>query len=238
MNKKGGPSHCQDCPSFGEGIFCELKAHALDGVSEHKVTNNYKKGQTLFMQGTPPFGLFCISSGNIKLVKSDASGKDSIIRIAKPGDILGHRSLFSDQNYQATAVALEDTTVCFLDRKYIHELVNHEPTVAFNLITKLSSSLGLSEDKLASLSSKSVRERVAEFLLLLKSTHGKKTDDGTIIDLKLTREEMASAVGTATETLIRFISELKDEKIIRNDGKKIIILDSERLAEFANLDFY
>lgn len=236
MNKKTAPSHCEDCPSYGEGIFCELKSKTLDIVSTQKVTNNYKKGQTLFMEGTPPFGLFCVSSGNIKLVKSDSNGKESIVRIAKPGDILGHRSLFSDQNYQATAVALEETTVCFLDKNYITKLVNEQPTVALNLITKLSGSLGVSEDKLASLSSKNVRERVAEFLLLLKSTHGIEVESGTQIELKLTREEMASAIGTATETLIRFLSELKEEGIIKNEGKKIIILDNERLIEFANIE--
>lgn len=233
---KKKPSHCEHCPSYGKGIFCELKSHVLDDLSDHKVHNNYKRGQTLFMEGTPPFGLFCVSKGNIKLVKSDSNGKESLIRIVKEGDILGHRSLFSDQNHKATAIALEDTSVCFIDKKYIHGLVEEEPSVAFNLISKLSNSLGLSEERLASLSQKSVRERVSEFLLLLKSSHGKERDEGILIDLKLTREEMASAIGTATETLIRFLSELKEENIIRSEGKKLVILDQEKLIHFANLD--
>ena len=106
--------HCKDCPSKDNGIFCELQSISLDEVSKHKVTNTFKKGQTLFVEGTPPFGLYCISKGNIKISKMVIDGKDSIVRIATDGDILGHRSIFTDQYYSATATALEETSVCFI----------------------------------------------------------------------------------------------------------------------------
>ncbi len=238
VNKKNILKSCEDCPSKGLGIFCELEKAALDRVSEQKVSNVFKKGQTLFVEGTPPYGLYCVSEGNVKVTKLGENGKESMVRIAKSGDVIGHRSIFTDQFYSATATAMEDTKICFIDKKFILSLVKTEPSLACNLIFKLGRDLGLSEDKVASFTQKNVFERLAEVLLLLKESHGKKLDDGKIlIELNLSRDELASLVGTATETVIRFVSELKEERVIAQDGKKIIILDEEKLLSFSNTSY-
>jgi len=238
MMTKKEQNSCEHCPSQKKGIFCELSATDLKDVSEHKVTNVYKKGQTLFVQGNHPFGLYCISNGNIKVTKVGTDGKESIVRIATAGDVLGHRSLFTDQFYTATATALEDTKVCFLDKKFIMKVIQAQPSVSMNVIEKLSTDMGAAENKLSSLHQKNVRERLAELLLLLKESHGEKQDDGRIlINLKLTREEMATMIGTANETLIRFISEFKDAGLIEQEGKKIFIANEEELIEWANVAY-
>lgn len=232
--KKG----CDSCPSKMSGVFCELEGKSLDNVSDHKVTNMYKKGQTLFVQGNHPYGLYCVSRGNIKLSKVGPDGKESIVRIVKGGEVIGHRSLFTDQNYTATATAMEDTVVCFLDKKFIMKLIQEEPTVSMNIIAKLSRDMGAAENKVSSFHQKNVRERLAELLLLLKESHGKTNEDGTIsIDLKLTREEMATMIGTANETLIRFISEFKEEGLIEQAGKTIIIKNEDELIDWANVNY-
>ena len=118
MNARHNQLHCDNCPSKGDGIFCELEHLALDDVSDHKVVNSYKKGQTLFVQGNPPYGMYCVSNGNIKISQIGEDGKESIVRIASAGDVLGHRSIFTDQYYNATATAVEECTVCFIDKKY------------------------------------------------------------------------------------------------------------------------
>ncbi len=224
---------CQTCPSKGEGIFCDLENQALDKVSSAKVFNTYKKGQTLFMEGSPPYGLFCIQEGTIKLTKTGEDGKESIVRIACNGDVLGHRSIFSDTNFQATATAIEETTVCFIDRKFIMRMVSEEPTVAQNIICQLGKSLGDSEDRIASFAQKNVRERTAELLLILNESHGKDHALGRLLEIKLTREEMASIISTATETLIRQLSEFKEEGVIKQEGKKLIIANIDQLAGIA-----
>lgn len=227
--------NCSNCPSYQHGIFCDLEKASLDKVSDTKITNVFKKGQTLFVQDNPPFGLYCISKGNIKVTKTDSNGKESIVRLAKKGDVLGHRSIFTNQFYSATATALEDTVVCFLDKKFIINLVKNEPTVAMKLIERLGKDMGVAEGKISSFHQKSVRERVAEFLLLLKEGHGEIIEDGrTKLNIKLSRDEMASIVGTATETLIRIISELKKDKVIDQESKVIFIKDEEALLEIAN----
>lgn len=226
---------CENCSSRGKGIFCELEHMALKEVSDAKVMNIYKKGHTIFHQGNPPFGLYCVNSGKIKISKIGNDGKESIIRIAHEGDVLGHRSLFSNESYNATATILEDAAICFLDKKFIYKAIQTQPTIAIQLIQKLSKEMGAAESMTASMSQKNVRERLAELFLMLKQTYGIKENGRTRLDIKLTRDEIASMIGTASETVIRFISEFKDEGIIEQEGKVIFIKDEEKLIDFANI---
>ena len=228
---------CENCASKSKGIFCELEKVALADVSHNKVMNTYKKGHTIFYQGNPPFGLYCVNSGKIKISKIGNDGKESIIRIAHAGDVLGHRSLFSNENYTATATIIEDATICFIDKKYIYKSIQDQPSIALNLIQKLSREMGAAESMSASMSQKNVRERLAELFLMLKRTYGIEENGRTKLDIKLTREEIASMIGTANETVIRFISEFKEEGLIEQEGKTIFIIDEAKLLEFANLNY-
>ena len=238
LTQKNQSSSCESCPSRSEGIFCSLGSEELQEVAEHKISNKYKKGQTLFVQGTHPYGLYCISKGNIKLSKIGSDGKESIVRIAGKGDVLGHRSLFTQDHYSATATAMEETEVCFIDKKFIMKVISEKPSVSLNIINKLSRDMGAAEERISSLHQKNVRERLAELLLILKESHGIKTDSGSWrLDLKLTREEMATMIGTANETLIRFMTEFKNEGLIAQDGKVIYILKEEELINWADLSY-
>lgn len=228
---------CEECPTRGKGIFCELEKFALAEVSDNKVMNTYKKGHTLFFQGNPSFGLYCVNSGKIKISKMGNDGKESIVRIASAGDVLGHRSLFSNENYGATATAIEDATICFIDKKYIYKSLKENPSIGIQLIQKLSVEMGAAETKAASMFQKNVRERLAELFLTLKESFGVKEGNRTKLDIKLTREEMASMIGTANETIIRFVTEFKDEGIIEQEGKTIFIINEGKLLEFANLNY-
>lgn len=235
--KKHSDTSCENCVSKNEGIFCDLHIPEMDEISQYKINNTYKKGQTLFVQGNHPFGIYCISSGNIKLTKTGLDGKETIVRIAQGGDILGHRSLFTEDNYSATATAMEDTHVCFIDKKFILKIIEKNPSVALNIINKLSRDMGTAEKKISSLHQKNVRERLAELILSLKVTHGVLEEGHWKIDLKLTREEMATMIGTANETLIRFMTEFKDAGIIEQIGKTIYIKNEEELLNWANLNY-
>lgn len=226
---------CENCDNHGDSIFCELEDLALREVSDQKIMNKYKKGQTLFHEGNPPYGLYCINSGKIKLTKTSSEGKDSIIRIVSPGEVLGHRSLFSNDNYRATATALEDSDVCFIDKKFIQKLIEQNPSISLELIAQLTKAMGMVEDKVANFYQKNVRERLASLLLEFKDKYGVEEDGHIRLDIKLTREEMASIVGVATETLIRFMSEFKDEGAISQKGKTMFVESEEKLKELGNI---
>lgn len=231
-------SQCENCQSKDKGIFCELNKEGLSNISANKVNNHYRRGQTIFFQGNPSFGLYCISSGKIKISKVGNDGKESIIKIAGPGDILGHRSLFSQENYTATATVIEDAEICFLDKNYIYSAMKSEPSISLNIIHKLSVDMGIAEKRNASMAQKNARERLAELFLTFIKNYGQKELDGRIrLDIKLSRDEIASMVGTANETIIRLISEFKEVGILEQQGKTIFITNEKLLVEFANLDY-
>lgn len=236
MSRANLPKTCQECTSRDKGIFCGISDPELEPLNKAKVENLYKKGQTLFVEGNPPYGLFCVSSGNIKVTKTSPDGKNSIVRIATAGDVLGHRSIYTDENYSATATAMEDTIVCFLDRKFILEYLDNNSSASRNLLAKLSRDLGASENRISSFSSRNVEERLAELLLILARTHGEDISERKRkINLKLTREELASMLGTATETIIRSLSDLKNDGIIEQEGKTLIIKKQSALADIADI---
>lgn len=225
---------CLNCASRGKSAFCHLEATALKGVGEKKVMNHYKKGQTIYFQGNPAFGLYCINSGKIKISIMGNDGKESIIRIASGGDALGHQNLFDEENYNSTATVLEDADICFIDKSFVLKTIKEEPSVALNIIQKLSHDMNEAEIKATSLAQKSVRERVAKLLLNLSKSYGVIERNTIKLDIKLSRQEMASMVGTANETLIRFLAEFKVEGLIEEMGKTIFIKNEKKLLEFAN----
>lgn len=228
---------CSDCSSRSQSVFCELEKGDLDHLDLSKTCNIYKKGQVIFHEGNVPMGLFCIQRGKAKIFKTGVDGKDQIVRLASNGDVLGYRALLGEDSYTATATALEECMICFLDRKTLFQLIQENKEFSWKIIQMLSNQLKDAENYLKDMAQKSVRERLAEIILILKNKYGVDNADPTIINAKLTREELASFVGTATETLIRLISDLKNENIIATKGRQIQILNLESLMEIANLDY-
>lgn len=225
---------CENCTCVSRGIFCDLDKSMMDEVSRLKVMNFYKKGQTLFTEGSPNFGLYCINSGKIKVIKTAPDGKETILRIVGAGDILGHHNILTDEKNQVTATVIEEGSVCFLDRSFVHDLIAKQPSVAMNIIKKLSYEMMAAENRNANMNQMNVRERLADLLISLKTSYGVKEAHRTKLDIKLTREEMASIVGTANETIIRFITEFKEDGIIAQEGKVIYLLDEYKLNKTAN----
>ncbi len=226
--------HCESCPSRHSGVFCDLNKDALNDVSKHKVLNHYKKGQTIFFQGNPPMGLYCVSKGKIKITRTGNDGKEAILRIAGPGDVLGHRSLFSKEKYEATATVLEDSSICFIEKNFIYNALEKNPSIAMAMIEKLSRDMGVAERKSAAMFQKNARERLADLFIEFAEDYGVKVEGKIKLDIRLSRDEIASIIGSAHETVIRLISEFKEEGILELDGKTILVQDMKKLREFAN----
>lgn len=227
---------CQSCSSRLLGVMCNLEAKALKECSDHKTTNTYKKSQIIFYEGNQPYGLYCIFSGRVKLYKSGVDGKQQIVRIAGPGDLLGYRALFSEEPYTATAETLEDATICCVDKNTFFPLIGRNPDLALNLIKKLARELREAENLATSIAQHSVRERMAELLLMLKETYGKPGKKGILIDLRLSREEMAEMIGITQETAIRLLSEFKTDGMIDVKDRDITILDAKALLKTARIE--
>jgi CRP-like cAMP-binding protein len=229
--------HCETCGSRKFGIFCQLQTGAVQELDHHKVPNRYRRKQVLFYEGQAPTGLYCVSSGKIKLYKTGGDGRSLIVRTAQKGDLVGYRSLLAGENYNATAEMVEEGEVCFIDRATIVSMIAHNPSLAIDIIKKLSHELGESETKLREFSQKSVRERLAELLLVFRDAVGKPSaGGGTLLDQRLTREEMAQMLGSTPETVIRLLHQFQDENWLKLDGKKIILSDISGLTQAAHLE--
>lgn len=195
---------------------------------------SFKKGQVIFSEGGHPLGLFCINDGKVKIEHSGVDGKEQIVRMAKGGDVLGYRALLSNERYNASAVALDDTDVCFIPKDPFFNVLKTSPGLSLDIIKMLSSELRKAEETITDLAQKPVRERMAEALLFLKETYGFE-EDGQTINVILSREDIANLVGTATETAIRLLSEFKKDGIVESVGKKLRIANIEKLIKTANI---
>lgn len=222
--------HCETCGSRGNSLFHKLEGYALEQMNTFKACNFYRKGQNLFYEESKPLGIFCINQGKIKLYKTGHDGKEQIIRFAQPGDIIGYRALIAEENYSASAMAIEDVVACFIPSEIFMEVLDKHPDISKELMKSLCHELGINSERLQSMAQKSVRQRLAETLLDLIHTFNKEGETG-FINVTLPREDLANIVGTATETIIRILADFKDEQLIALEGKKIKILDPRKLKQ-------
>lgn len=218
---------CSKCSNKYKSIFCKLEEQALSDITDHKVMNNFKRGQVLFHEGNPAFGVYCISSGKIKLTKMSEAGKETLIHIAGPGDIVGFQHMLQAGSNDVTATALEESQVCFLDRQFLQKLVQEENSCAMELLGHVARDMTALQERMTGIQSRSVRERVEYLLNELGNRFGTPSSEGIRLNVQLSRDEMASMLGMATETLIREISMLKEENFLKQDGKTIILMKSK-----------
>ena len=237
--KNSGPftkMHCQTCKVGLRSALCHLEEEGLKECDEHKTTHRYTKGQVIFYAGNRASGLYCIFSGCVKLFKSGVDGKEQTVQLLGPGELLGYRALLAAEPYSVTAEALEDAVICCVEKNSFFPLLLKNPELALDIIKKLSHELGMVEDLATSLATRSVRERMAELLLILKEAYGKPVAKGTHIELQLSREEMADMIGVTQETAIRLLSEFKKEGLIALAERDVTILNAATLVTIAKLD--
>jgi CRP-like cAMP-binding protein len=214
--------------------FSSLKALGKDELlqmADCKTSYVIKKGEPIFEEGESVNGIFCIKDGVCKLSKLSANGKDQIVKLVKPGELLGQRSLISDEPANLSAVALEDMEVCFIPKTEIMGFFNNNNQFSMNVMKTICGDLKEADDHMVSMAQKNVKERLAETLLYLEDTFGKNQDGS--LHIQLSREELAGMIGTATESCIRLLSELNKTGIIDLTGKKITVLDRNKLKRMA-----
>ncbi len=222
---------CQNCEMRSKSVFCDLKTSGIKKVSDNKCMGIYKKGEIIYHQGANPAGLYCVHDGKVKLSSISNDGKSTIISISSPGELFAHKNVFNNQVYQTSAIAIEESKVCFIEKKFFFDLLQEEPSVSLQLVSQMAKEMGAAVKSISDLTQKTVRARFATFLVDACKNFGKEIDGKTYLDIKLTREELASIVGGATETVIRLISDFKDEGLITQEGKTIVILDLDALKD-------
>lgn len=219
---------------FNENTFEErLSKEDFERFQITKEIVTFHKGENLFDENENPKGVYFLRKGTAKLSKIGAYGKEQILRFIKEGDVIGYRSLLCGENFQAKAEAMTDVEALMVPSDFFMHLLETDVKLSFAMLQKIAFELGESSNTITFLAQKTVRERLAEVLLLLEQKLG--TDPEGYIKISLTREEIANLIGTATESAIRLISEFKQDQLIETEGRNIKILNHEKLIKLGHV---
>jgi CRP/FNR family transcriptional regulator len=201
----------------------------LPAIDANRESYHFKKGELLFREGDKVNGIYFIYSGKVKVHKHWGEEKELIVRIARQGDIVGHRGLGKDIYYPVSGTALEPVNACFIDLDFFTSTLKINHDFIFELLLFFAGELKESEKNMRNLAHMPVKGRVAQAILNLQNKFG--VNEEGMIDLTLSRQDLASFAGTTYETVFRIINELTNDGIIRLEGKDIAIVEIEKLKE-------
>lgn len=219
--------NCENCVMRDLNALHTVAPEDLSNINRHKKSIKLKKGEILFEEGSVLKGVYCLRSGKCKLTKLAPNGREQIVRFIKKGELIGHRSVLSDTTAHLTITALEEMDVCFIPKSEILDLFRKNYDFSVDITKSICKDLDEANNSIANMAQKNVKERLAESLLFFERIFGK--DSEGYISVNLTREEIANAIGTATESTIRLLSEFKKEGYISLSGKRIKIEEPVKL---------
>lgn len=194
----------------------------------------FKRNELIYCEGDEPKDMMCLLKGKVKIFKEGVGGRSQIIRMIKPVQYFGYRANFAQENYLTNASAFEGSTVCLIPMTVVTELVVGNSDLAMFFIRQLSVDLGIADERTVNLTQKHIRGRLAESLLFLQDSYGLE-EDGATISIYLSREDLANLSNMTTSNAIRTLSNFVTERIIALDGRKIKIIDEDRLRKISKL---
>ncbi len=202
-------------------LFKNLSDDELKELEPYLVTSSYRKKEDIFSEGDPPEWFFIVSKGKVKITKLSHEGKEIILEIISPTDIFGGVAVIRGFPYPANAVAMEDTEVLKISRKNLMRLVDRFPNLMYCIALQLGDRMKSSYDSLKNIALERVEARIAALLLKLSKKVGVDTGKGTLIDMRLTKQDVADMVGTTVETSIRTFSKFKKEGLVAVAGRQV-----------------
>ena len=217
-----------------ESVFADLPASDFALLTANKTEQIYKKGEIIFREGGYPSGIFYISEGKVKKYKLDNDGKEHIIYVANTGELLGYHAILSEDRYPDSAAAIEQSTIAFIPKEDFLETLQHSEVLSKRLLKTLSHEFAVLANSLSMFAQKSVRERLALQLIVLREKYKVNFQAGNPVEINMSRDDLASLVGTARENVVRVLSEFKADKILETKGRKIIVLDVKKLIKIAD----
>ncbi len=217
-----------------ESVLADLPAADLELLTANKSEQIYKKGEIVFREGGYPSGIFYIKSGKVKKYKLDSDAREHIIYVANTGELLGYHAILSEDRYPDGAAALEESKIAFIPREDFLETLNQSKLLSAHLLKTLSHEFAVLANSLSMFAQKSVRQRLALQLIVLREKYKVNFHAGMSVEINMSREDLASLVGTARENVIRALAEFKSDKIVETKGRKIIVLDVSKLITIAD----
>ena len=204
----------------------------MHSLADDRNINKYKKKQIVYSEGNHPNRLYYVVSGKVKAFKANDDGKELVTELYSPGDFFGYIAMLEETVYRDTTETMEETLLAIIPKEDFDELLNNNPQVAKKFIQLLAKNISEKEDQLLGLAYNSLRKKVAEALLLLQKKYGEERNENFAITIS--RESLATIAGTATESLIRTLSDFRAEKLIEIKHGNIVILNEKKLAHLFN----
>ena len=194
----------------------------------------YKKNELIYWEGESPVHLMCLINGKVKIYKDGVGGRSQIIRMIKQSEYFGYRAYFAKESFVTAAAAFEPSVVCLIPMDIITTLVSQNNDLAMFFIRQLSKDLGIADERTVNLTQKHIRGRLAESILFLKENYGLE-EDGSTLSIYLSREDLANLSNMTTSNAIRTLSNFATERLITIDGRKIKVIDEEKLKKISKI---
>ncbi|MBS0030722.1 Crp/Fnr family transcriptional regulator [Chitinophaga sp. 22321] len=218
-----------------ESILADLPADVFELLTAHKSEQIYKKNEIIFREGAYPSGIFYITKGKVKKYKVDREGREQIVYVASTGQLIGYHAILAEGRYPDSAATIEESTIAFIPREDFQHALNNSPLLNTRLLKTLSHEFAVLANSLTMLAQKTVRERLALQLVVLREKYKVNYVEGTAVEINISREDLSNLVGTARENVVRVLTEFKEDGILETKGRKIIIKDLNKLIKTANL---
>ncbi|MDR0801910.1 Crp/Fnr family transcriptional regulator [Fluviicola sp.] len=219
---------------ISDSIFTGLPESDLMILKKNMITHNYRKNEIIFREGTYPNGIFLLNEGRAKKYKTDKNGKEQIFYICKNGELLGYHALVSGEKYFDSACAMESSIISFIPKDDFFKVLNESSILKQRLLKAISHEFGVLVNFIILLAQRTVRERLALSLLILRDKF-KPEIQKTPVELNISREDLSKFVGTARETLGRLLHDFKEEGLITINGRIIILKNPDKLSKIANI---
>jgi CRP-like cAMP-binding protein len=211
-------------------VWRVLTEEERDILRTKSKVQHFKKNEMIYCEGDEALDMMCLLKGKVKIYKDGVGGRSQIIRMIKPIQYFAYRAAFAQERYRTNASAFEVSVICLIPMAVVEHLIYGNPNLAMFFIRQLSKDLGDADERTVTLTQKHIRGRLAESLLYLRDSYGLE-EDGATISIYLSREELANLSNMTTSNAIRTLSIFVSERIIAVDGRKIKIIDEERLRK-------
>jgi len=222
-----------DLSSSLPDVWRLLSKKEREKLRKHASIQHFRKNQVIYTEGEEPKDMMCLLKGKVKIFKDGIGGRSQIIRMIRPIQYFAYRAFFAQENYLTSASAFEPSTVCFVPMRVVVDLLKNNTTLMMFFIKQLSVDLGIADERTVNLTQKHLRGRLAESLVFLIDSYG--LEDDNAINIYLAREDLASLSNMTTSNAIRTLGNFVNEKVIALDGRKIKVIDEEKLRKISKL---